>query len=733
MSKLSYPIQFDFSLKEIINLLNIHSSYVKKHYCIKNKHEKCQIMRRRRVDVNDLHFDDKPTNFPDASCDLEDTPVYKWESAVSFYGDPNIKTSNSQAAKADDDELFSSASRQLRTDRSNRSARILSEDANNFLHLQEFDAEEFAEQIFGEIGIEQIAIAIDNLKRETNGQTQNQTLSIAENIHNYAKALENLRKEGEREKNKKELNKAVEDILNGVTTIKGKLYDFFEEIKSQSQQASNASALLSRISNYSFLFKLSAEIENNRKIGHYEEIIRISQKTKQFRHLESIPLFAKVLKTIELSLGNISISLKENLKQMNLRTFNKARCKLVLDIPHTDNPILEMLRSVKRRVDESSKRSFDYSCKEFEDALPFWSVLCDFYKEYNENEYSKFSSKFDILLYQMIDFFDKTNRAFLEQIAKNDNDIFNTELHNAVRRTILIWRNKASPKSSRQQVQKNLSNLLNWYQKNLSQKINKFIQSNDNTGLKITEFLLGFLDYGDLYSNDEYQHIITEAIYQFYDHIHNIGMMNDAQLVPTIQILKQITERNLDVIIDRCGKVKNFQLGAYYIQDLKAVGSTLEKLLIEKLIHGLMLEVNHSITSFFFYSNIDWMSETMEIKPDGWTLNTINRCIESKCVWEQIYKDNKQAIITNILGSILNCLNKFQRMSPYGVERISLNVSILYEAFGKKVGIKLFDFIEKRLYVLCSNVPAKLNAIKSKEFEAIKNTIAIQLDSLSSD
>lgn len=72
-------------------------------------------------------------------------------------------------------------------------------------------------------------------------------------------------------------------------------------------------------------------------------------------------------------------------------------------------------------------------------------------------------------------------------------------------------------------------------------------------------------------------------------------------------------------------------------------------------------------------------------------------------------------------------------MSPYGVERISLNVSILYEAFGKKVGIKLFDFIEKRLYVLCSNVPAKLNAIKSKEFEAIKNTIAIQLDSLSSD
>lgn len=689
-------------------------------------------MRRRKVDINDLNFDDAPVYFPNASHELEDAPVYKWESAVSHYGDPYMKESAAEEPKEDENALFDFASsRPLTTDRSNRSAIILSEDASNFLHLQEFDAEQFAEQIFGGIGIEQIAIAIDNLKRETNGQVQNQTLSIAENIHNYAKALENLRKEGEREKNKKELNSAVEEILNGITTIKGKLYDFFEEIKNQSQEASNASALLSRISNYSFLFKLSAEIENNRKIGHFEEIIRISQKTKQFRHLESIPLFAKLLKNIELSLGNISVSLKENLKQMNLRTFNKARCKLVLDIPHNDNPILEMLRSVKHRVNESSKKSFDLSCREFEDALPFWGVLCDFYQDYDENEYSKFAPKFDILLFQMIDFFDKNNRAFLEQIAKKDNGIFNAELHSAVRRTTLIWRNKNSQKSAEKQIQKNLTNLLGWYQKILSQQITKIIKSSDNTGLKITEFLLGFLDNGDLYSNEEYRVIITESIYKFFDHIHDIGMMNDAQLVPTIQVLKQITESNLDVIIERCNKVNNCQLGAYYIQDLKSVGSTLEKLLIDKLIHDLMVEINHSITSFFFYSNIDWMSETIEIKPDGWVLNTINRCIESKCAWGQTYEDYKQIIISNILGSIHNCINKFQTMSPQSVERISLNVLILQEAFGLKSAVQMFEFIDKRLYLLCSNIPPKLKSIKLKELERIKNTITIQLSSLS--
>ncbi|KAH0787739.1 hypothetical protein GPJ56_008396 [Histomonas meleagridis] len=674
--------------------------------------------------------DEPSATFPGATTDLEDTPVRKWEDAISFFGSPDKQFIDDQSG----DKMQVAMAKYGNLSRNIRSARILSEDVVNSLRLQDFDADDFAEEFFGDQSIEQISLAIDSLKIDTEGRFRNQTLSIAENIHNYVKALEDLRETGERARVKKYLSDTVSKLINDISNIIATMKEFFDEVEEQALQAANSSALLSRISAYSFLFKFSSEIDNYRKTNQFDEIIRISQKVKQFPYLESISLFAKVLKTIELSLKNISHSIQNSLEQMTLQTFNKSHCKLVMDIPHEGNPILKMLNSIKHRVEDSfSKKSFDYSCQQFEDALPFWSVLCDFYYDYNPIEYSENSAQIDRLHYQMVDFFDKNSRIFLNEIkSKTGDDTFNVELHNAIRRTNTIW-NKSTQSTARNQIQRIQQNLLNWYRKHLTNQINTIIKNTESSGLKLTNFLLGFLDIGDLYSNEEYQSIIVDPIYKFYDHIHEIGMMNQenreqSKLVPIIQTLREITEGNLDIIFERCSKETNFCLSKEQMTDLRAVGRTLERMLLDQLIHDLMVDINHYITTFFLSPNIMWSSNDIEIKADGWVVHVFNKCIECKCIWKELYTKCNSEISNNIASCILFCIKNIRKMSAAGSQRALLDVMLLEEGLGKESS-NIWDKIESRIEGFCVP-PKELINKTTEEFNNFTRTVSKQIKSL---
>jgi hypothetical protein len=122
--------------------------------------------------------------------------------------------------------------------------------------------------------------------------------SISDNIHNYV--LFDAKEQFEQRNfpgacDAKILHDEIVDICD-------QLAEFFQEI---SQQVQNASALLSRISTYSFTFRVSTEIDHARGMGQFDGITRLVQKTQQLPFLEIIPLVAAAMKSVDISLINV--------------------------------------------------------------------------------------------------------------------------------------------------------------------------------------------------------------------------------------------------------------------------------------------------------------------------------------------------------------------------------------------------------------------------------------------
>ena len=693
------------------------------------------IKRRRELlqPPSSILDEEKETYFPGTFTDFNDCVMNTFEDSILNYGNPKNYLSNLRSSlktNTSSSEKFKPLVRNI------RSARILSEESTSFLHMQEFDEKQFAEIIFGNQNIEQILLAIESLKNDTEGRYQSQTLSIAENIHNYAKALSDLLEEGERAKTKEFFENVVKQLLNKILTTVGKTKEFFEPIQNQTIEASNASALLSRISSYSFLLTLPTEIDNYCSIGQYDEIIRIAQKTKQYQYLESIPLFSKALHVINSSLKKLCFLLKENLKRMTLQTFNKDRCRLILDNQNEDNPIIELLQSIKNKVEISFKQNnFELSCQQFENSLPFWKQICDFYKEYNENNYENDSRKINCLLYQMIDFFDKNNRSQLEKISKNNkDDEFNKKFHLSVYRTGLIWNISDIPESAEEQVKKTIDNLHVWYIKQIFSKFSLIIQT-QNSGVKLKEYILGIIEVGDFFTHEEFQYVFTNLFYMFYDFIHEHYIEDEIQIVQSIKSLKQMTEESFYEIIYNCSMKNKCNINNEYFHQIRITGHGLMNILIEKIIKKLIIDINNQICCFFkslYYENQTIQDDNFTPKIYGWIIYLLNKCIEAKIKWGSIYLDNSERIYTNILGTIYYELNNFSSINDICSRDLYINLLLLQECFKEKKKLEIiWNQIYNKLSILCSHNYQEISTQDKSIINVLQQQILYQIKALS--
>ena len=677
-------------------------------------------------------------------------PLHRWEEASRIFGDPADRGHTSTGTISD--QVIDHVAKLPALMEESRGSRARVSTLNTpecivLLKRHDFDAMEFVKKIFVNEPIGQYEVAIKYFSVADEHSSKSLRQAIAENIHNYVKAQEDLldtKKQFERKQFPGQED--VERLYQEIVVIRDHMKEFFTEISHQAKTAQDASVVLARISSYSFIFQFAAEIEQHRSLGQFDEIARKLKKARQFfDYLKPITLFAQAFKSIDRSLKNVSYSLKKKLENMTYATFDKSHCRLMLTIgrnegvdriPHDGNPMIEILGfTVKRVTDSFVVGNLAHSCSVMEEALKFWQVLCDFFVEQDKAMYDESLPEIEAMLAKMIDEVNEHITAILTDIrnAVRPGQGFNTELHQGVRRVHTLWETPCPSPASTKQVEKIKADLRKWYTDYLHQSF-RVALSGPDPGVELTNFLHVLLDQGDLFSNDVYKAIVIEPICCLFDNIHESAIMKgDADLVKSIMTLKALIDYNLDKLIIKYNAiVKDSPLDPEHCI-LKSIGEELSSMMMNKLLRTLSVDLNSAIYHGIYGTNIEWSSNDVPIQPDGYAVYVINKCIECKTTWGVLYDTLETTVVEHIAASVLNALMKMRNISVAGQQRLTLNVMILKNAFGGRAADGWAQ-VEKVLGRLQSGSPTEeqKKAVLT-HFRENSERMALQLQALKAD
>jgi hypothetical protein len=412
-----------------------------------------------------------------------------------------------------------------------------------------------------------------------------------------------------------------------------------------------------------------------------------------------------------------------------------------MDIQHEGNSVMEMLNSIAGRVRKSFSRfqpdrSLDLNllnsqCSCFEDAIPFWSVLCAFFYEYDERKYAECAPGIDSMMTTLLTDFDTENMAVLTAIRDSVElgEQFNTDLHHGVRRTYTMWSIQMPNKKAGEAALQRRANLQQWYMSYLFAACDSILKSPD-PGMKLTAFLLDLLDAADLFDADTYKQLVIRPIYKIYDSFHESALMsNGVDLVEAIQVLSNLTKMNLDGLIQRFNSLVNGERIDPMTHELKGVGEELRRMMMEKLLRNLIVDLNKAIYDGFFSANIDWNAAEIPVQADGFSGFVINRCVDCRCAWGELYWELRPRIIEHISNSILYIVTRLDKVSAAGYLRMDVNVQLLKHALGKEPA-ETWGIIDDLILKLCGTAPRGARARALAEVEKIADTMKLQLRAL---
>jgi hypothetical protein len=523
----------------------------------------------------------------------------------------------------------------------------------------------------------------------------------------------------------------VKDLQDKIIRIRKTMASFFSDISEQAKQAQNASALLSRIQSFTFIFSMEVDIGKYVYAGQFDEIARLIQKRNQFHFLDRIELFQAPLHQIDIALRNVENALKDKLKATTLASFNQSHYGLLMDIQRDGNPILDMLDSIVARVvDSFPSEVITHQCNSFEGAIPLWVQMCDFFQHHSAQKFAQCSADIDRKLFNLIRDFNEQNRTALSRIKDRipPGEQFNTDLHQSVRRTYSMWSIKM-PAAVAPLVATLRRDLQDWYKEHLKLCC-KVIARGSDPGVKLTTFLLQLLDSADIFSPVTYKELVLEPIYGIYDTFHHNAVVNDTEdLVKAINAVSNLTTKNLEALIKQYNSVVKAELIDRTNDDLIGVGTHLRWIMMEKLLRKLAIELNTAICRGFFAGNIPWAADDVPIVADGYPVLIVSRCIECKCDWGPLYDELKPRIIEHIISSILLAFSNILSLSPTGYCRLLLNLQSLKAAFGKEA-VELWRILDDTLNTRCESPPRQLRNQSTAEAAKLERSMRLQLEAL---
>lgn len=687
--------------------------------------------------------------------ELSDGVCTVWEDAVKLFGTPdddNIESKKKERSSGSGNTIKSPS-------KSGRSTEAIMSSYESVLMLKDhnFNTDMYIRSIFGDQSFEKYKIASDDYKRGTQSSMMSRRQQIASNIHNYVKAQQDLLDTKQQFDDKKfPGQKEVEQLCQSITDFRQKMEEFFEPVLKQQKEASDASSLLARVSSYSFIFTLASDIDKMRSAGQFEEIYRLHQKTKQYKFLENVPLFANALKTVHTSYSNVEASLKSKMQNMTMETFNKLYCILYVEIhqPGTHvrhHQLVDVIDDIiDKRImsqysqeyanDEELINSLSAACKVNIEALPVCQALSNLLKEIDtlgQKECRDLTDYVTNRLRTHIKNFNLyTEKVFEKMIQMGEKNLpfgqFNNPLHQAIHKIYKMWCSLESLLSRTlfAEVITVKKNIQTKYRTYLNDSIRKILDS-DDPGSILIDFLICILDGANIFTPEQYCHIISDPIFGMYDNFHETAIIGNGNIVTSIHSLQMLTESKLTLLIEKYNEMVPIPLPKAINEGLTSVGMQLSKYLEEKLIRSLMQEFDYSINHGIFGSNINWTSKELSIKPDGWPIFIVSRCLECKNTWGNVYAYNVLHIQNLLAAIILSAVTKISEMSDNGIMRITLNISIIKSAFGDRPA-NIYKKIENKIALTNGGreVASDLMKQMNNELEVMKARIALQTEAL---
>lgn len=687
--------------------------------------------------------------------DLTDSSCSIWEDAISKFGNPEVLgEDNEEAKEAKHESLRTKRYTRTRNKGGQQPLMNTIESENLLKQHNEFDVNEYIKAIFGYKPIKQYELASYDYHKGSKSSNQSRKTIIAENIHNYVKAQEDLLATEQQFAEKKFPGQNdIENLLNQLKTLQDGMESFFNPVLKQQKEASDSNALLQRISSYSFIFTLAAEIDKLRSLGQFEEINRMHHKTKQYKFLGNVPLFANAFKTVQTSYANVETSLKAKIENMTIDTYNRDYCELYIEIHQSSTQVKnhQLVDIIDEIIDKRihSRFSLDIksmadkieivhdTCQLIESALPLCFKLRDLLKEVSMSGYEKMKGYVEERLISCIADINQYTLSIFKLVQNTKVGVFNHEAHQIIIRVLRMWgsqeplipkiREWKSIQNKIIEVKQDLQDLYNNY---LVTNIQKILDTND-PGSTIIDFLICILDGANIFKPEQYCKLISDPIFGMYDTIHENAVIGDGDIISCIQSLETLTTDKLTNLIQCYDLTVKNPMPEVIKNGLKCVGEELYNLLESKLIRFVMKDFNNAIYRGAFGVDIDWSNDSLPIKPDGWPIYIINKCIEFKLLWGDIYVYTITKITNLIATSILNVVHKLSRMSDNGILKIKLNVMIIKEGFGSEPK-KIFDQIDKLLLLKNggTTISSEKYAVLDEEFLTIQSRIALQCKSL---
>ena len=156
-------------------------------------------MSHRRVQSNrfsmNLSSIDSTFDINDPKHQWEDIPVSKWDEVVKMFGRPTRIIQVSEGDEEADAPIavttMNAVSKLNRRQAAGQPLAFLSDKSMRLLRQRNFNAKEYVKAIFENEPLNQIELAIENLKGTGVSEAEIKD-KIADNLHNYVKAYEDL-------------------------------------------------------------------------------------------------------------------------------------------------------------------------------------------------------------------------------------------------------------------------------------------------------------------------------------------------------------------------------------------------------------------------------------------------------------------------------------------------------------------------------------------------------------
>lgn len=665
--------------------------------------------------------------------DLTDPQVEGYGQALALFGDPWAQTPITATPRTGRSSIPRG---NFRLDRGFDSEAPLLDDpkCREALKKRDFNAVDFVRKFYASSPLSHFELVTEKFSsHRLSGE--NSRRRIASNIDAYVEAHEYitatqdqfLRNIGRHD---------IEEICSKIAKIKESVAEFFKVISEEWRLAQDAAELYGHISGFSYIFEASATVDDLREKGNYDEIGNLVDRSHQFPYPQDLPLYNQAFEEMDRSLKNVQTALEGKLRCMTRETYNADYLVLLKRIHGAEigDLIVNLLRDLSEnmRLDFQSE-SWKDQCACFEKRIPLYGLFVDFLHGAESASLRQNRSAINEQLYSLVDSCNENNRVVLEKIAASSvPGGFNEELHNAVTGSARMWTIEAPSicfVEWEDKVSAIKQALLDWY-RNYLQKVCEDVLRGENAGRGWLDFMMKLLDGSHLFETATYRSLVLNPFLDCYDTIHEEhGISEEGDAIAALNRLNLIIDENLDKVVDQYRRFVDERGGDELMDKLKRVGEELRWMLVEKLIRNVVIDLNSAIYKGFFGKNIDWGSENLEVKPDGWTVLLVNRCLGCKCRWGTIYEGLRECISGHVFGSIFRVLSRITVLSQAGYRRIVLNLKIVKRAFGSDPDT-MWNMVYGRLREWPQFKDVRLNDEDNLVYERMEKDMDLQLRAL---